>query len=160
MLTLCIPHGLQSTRLLCPWNSPGKNIGVGSHSLLQEIFPTPGLYLGLLHCSRVFTIWATREAPFLFKYAVKSQTHYSISAMPGNSLTNFRHSLPTLLPHVILIPSQWLILVIQITQKQGSYNFTPIIRNILMILFINKLNIFFFFGMEWKAWLATPTSFF
>ena len=29
------PHGMQPTRLLCPWNSPGKNTGVGSHSLLQ-----------------------------------------------------------------------------------------------------------------------------
>ena len=37
------PHGLQPARLLCPWNSPGKNTGVGSHSLLQEIFPTQGL---------------------------------------------------------------------------------------------------------------------
>ena len=27
------PHGLSSTRLFCPWNSPGKNIGVGSHPL-------------------------------------------------------------------------------------------------------------------------------
>ena len=34
------PHGLQPTRLLCPWNSPGQNTGVGSHSLLQGIFPT------------------------------------------------------------------------------------------------------------------------
>ena len=24
-------HGLQSTRLLCPWDSPGKNTGVGCH---------------------------------------------------------------------------------------------------------------------------------
>ena len=32
-------HGLQLTRLLCPQNSPGKNTGVGSHSLLQEIEP-------------------------------------------------------------------------------------------------------------------------
>ena len=28
------------TRLLCPWDSPGKNTGVGGHSLLQGIFPT------------------------------------------------------------------------------------------------------------------------
>ena len=35
------PHGLQPARLLCPWNSPGKNTGVGSHSLLQGIFPDP-----------------------------------------------------------------------------------------------------------------------
>ena len=31
------PHGLQPTRLLCPWNSPGKNIGVGCHFLLQVV---------------------------------------------------------------------------------------------------------------------------
>ena len=34
------PRGLQTARLLCPWNSPGKNTGVGSHFLLQGIFPT------------------------------------------------------------------------------------------------------------------------
>ena len=37
----------QSTRLPCPWNSPSKNTGVGSRSLLQGIFPTQGLNLGL-----------------------------------------------------------------------------------------------------------------
>ena len=31
------PHGLQPTRLLCPWDSPGKNTGVGCHFLLQCI---------------------------------------------------------------------------------------------------------------------------
>ena len=29
------PHGLQPTRLLRPWDSPGKNTGVGCHFLLQ-----------------------------------------------------------------------------------------------------------------------------
>ena len=29
------PHRRQSTRLRCPWDSPGKNIGVGCHFLLQ-----------------------------------------------------------------------------------------------------------------------------
>ena len=29
------PHGLQPTRLLCPWDSPGKHTGVGCHFLLQ-----------------------------------------------------------------------------------------------------------------------------
>ena len=28
--------------LLCPWNSPGKNTGVGCHALLQGVFPTQG----------------------------------------------------------------------------------------------------------------------
>ena len=34
--------------LLCPWNSPGKNIGVGCHSLLQGIFPNQGSNPALL----------------------------------------------------------------------------------------------------------------
>ena len=38
------PHGPSQ------WNSPGQNTGVGSLSLLQEIFPTQGLNRGLLHC--------------------------------------------------------------------------------------------------------------
>ena len=29
------PHRQQPTRLLCPWDSPGENTGVGSHFLLQ-----------------------------------------------------------------------------------------------------------------------------
>ena len=37
-------------KLLCPWNSPGKNIGVGCHFLLQEIFPTQGSNPSHLHC--------------------------------------------------------------------------------------------------------------
>ena len=32
---------------LCSWNSPGKNTGVGNHSLLKRIFPTQGLNPGL-----------------------------------------------------------------------------------------------------------------
>ena len=37
------PYGLLTTRLLSPWDSPGKNTGVGCQALLQEIFPTQGL---------------------------------------------------------------------------------------------------------------------
>ena len=35
-LTLCNPYGLQPTRVLCPWDFPGKNTGVGCHCLLRE----------------------------------------------------------------------------------------------------------------------------
>ena len=34
------PHGLQYARLFCPWDSPGKNTGVGCHFLLWGIFLT------------------------------------------------------------------------------------------------------------------------
>ena len=37
------PYGPQPTRLLCPWNFPGKSTGVGCHFLLQGIFLTQGL---------------------------------------------------------------------------------------------------------------------
>ena len=47
--TLCDPFGLQPTRLLCPWDSPGKDPGVGCRALLQGIFPTQGSNLGLSH---------------------------------------------------------------------------------------------------------------
>ena len=36
------PHGLQPTRLLCPWDFAGKNTRVGCHSLLQGTFSTQG----------------------------------------------------------------------------------------------------------------------
>ena len=38
-LTLCDPVDCSPTRLLCPWDSPGKNTGVGCLGLLQRIFP-------------------------------------------------------------------------------------------------------------------------
>ena len=43
------PRGLQTARLLCPQNSPGKHTRVGSHSFIQRIFPTQGSDLGFLH---------------------------------------------------------------------------------------------------------------
>ena len=46
---------LWPARLLCSWNSSGKNTEVGSCSLLQRIVPTQGLNPG-----RLFTVWATR----------------------------------------------------------------------------------------------------
>ena len=47
-------HGLYS-----PWNSLDQNIGVGSLSLLQGIFPTQGSNTGLLHCRSILYHWAT-----------------------------------------------------------------------------------------------------
>ena len=40
-------------RLLCPWDSLGKNTGEGCHSLLQGILPTQGSNPGLLHCRQI-----------------------------------------------------------------------------------------------------------
>ena len=47
------PWTVEPTRLPCPWHSPGKNTRVGSHVLLQGIFPTQELNPGLLHCRQI-----------------------------------------------------------------------------------------------------------
>jgi len=44
---------------LCPWNSPGKNIGVGCHAFLQGIFPTQGFNPCLLH----LLLWQVDSLP-------------------------------------------------------------------------------------------------
>ena len=49
-LALATPNGLLLARLLCPWDFPGKNTGVGCHFLLQGIFLTrigPGMLVFL-----------------------------------------------------------------------------------------------------------------
>ena len=64
------PHGLQPTRILYPWNFPGKNTGAGCHFLLQVIFWTQGLNLGLLHCRQILYHLSQERSspqhPFLF----------------------------------------------------------------------------------------------
>ena len=60
-LTLCNPMA-PLTRLLCPWDSPGKNTGMGCHFILHGIFPTQGLNLCLLFCRRILYHWAIWEA--------------------------------------------------------------------------------------------------
>ena len=45
-----VSDSLQPHRLYNPWNSLGQNTGLDSLSLLQGIFPTQGLNLGLPHC--------------------------------------------------------------------------------------------------------------
>ena len=50
------------SRLLRPWDFPGKITGVGSHSLLQEIFPTQGANPGLLHCRQTLYCLSHQES--------------------------------------------------------------------------------------------------
>ena len=53
-------YGLQLARLLCPWDSPGKNTGVGCHALIQVIFLTQGSNLSPVLTGRFFTTWEVR----------------------------------------------------------------------------------------------------
>lgn len=67
-LTLCL-HGLWPTRLLCPWNPPEKNTGIGYNFLLQGIFPSQGSNLSFLH-------WQSDILPL---------SHQGSPPIPGNS---------------------------------------------------------------------------
>ena len=74
-------HGLQPTRLLCPWNSPGKNTGVGSYSLFQEIFPTQESNLDLLHCRQILYHLSHQGSPFPAKFRVSSCRTFLVAQM-------------------------------------------------------------------------------
>ena len=52
-LTLCDSMDYIAHQAFCPGNSLGKNTGGDCYSLLQGIFPTQGLNLGLLHYRQV-----------------------------------------------------------------------------------------------------------
>ena len=62
------PHGVLTTRLLCPWDSPGKNTGVDCHFLLQGIFPTQGLNLCLLNCRLILDCLSHQGSPAKLMY--------------------------------------------------------------------------------------------
>ena len=47
------PHLTLCDSVICPWNSPGKNTGVGCHFLLQRIFLTQGSKPHLLHWRQI-----------------------------------------------------------------------------------------------------------
>ena len=59
------PQGLYPARLLCPWDSPGKNTGAGCHSLVQGIFPAQRLNLGLLHYRQILYRLSHQGSPMI-----------------------------------------------------------------------------------------------
>ena len=74
------PHGLSR-----PWNSPGHNIGMGSLSLLQGIFPTQGWKPGLPHCRRVLYQLSHNGSPRIREWVEWVAYHFSSgSSRPRN----------------------------------------------------------------------------
>ena len=79
-------HVLQPFRFLCPWNSPGKNTEVGSHALLQGIFLTQGLNLGLLHCKQILYHLGHEGRPHhlsRFTLLVDERRHHVLRLLPS-----------------------------------------------------------------------------
>ena len=56
--------------LYSPWNSPSQNTGMGSHSLLQGIFPTQGSSPGLPYCRQILYQLSPRGSPRILEWLV------------------------------------------------------------------------------------------
>ena len=79
------------------WNSLGKNTGVGSLSLLQEIFPTPGSNPGLLHSRWILYQLSHKGSPRIQEWVVYpffrgsswSRSRTRVSSIAGRFFTNW-----------------------------------------------------------------------
>ena len=69
----CSPPG---PRILCSWNSPGKNTGVGCHFPLQGIHLTQGLNPGLLNCRQILYHLNHQGSPKL--WYIQTMKSYSV----------------------------------------------------------------------------------
>ena len=93
-------QGLQPARHLCPQDSPGKDTGLGCHSLLQGIFPTQGSnpcllwfmhwqadslllsHLGSTHCFDYYSFMTQLKSgsvippPLLFVFKIAIAIHW------------------------------------------------------------------------------------
>ena len=63
-----------STSLLCPWDFPDKNTGVGSLSLLQGIFLIQESNQGLLHCRQLLYRRGESLSLYIYRFAIKDTT--------------------------------------------------------------------------------------
>ena len=65
---LVVSNPLWSHGLYSPWNSPGQKTGVGSLSLLQEIFPTQELNPSLLLCRQILYQLSNKGSPRILEW--------------------------------------------------------------------------------------------
>ena len=98
------PHGLCS-----PWTSPGQNTGVGSLSLLQEIFPTQGSNPDLPHCRQILYQLSHQKSPRILEWVAYPFSRGSfwprngteVSSIAGRYFTNSYQG----------NPSKWLLIL-------------------------------------------------
>ena len=77
-------------RLLCPWDSPGTNAGVGCHALLHWIFLAEGLNPSLLHLLH----WQANSLPLSHLGSLRWSPNpllYSIGEVPNILATDRFH---------------------------------------------------------------------
>ena len=134
-------HGLYA-RVLCLWNSPGKNTGVGSLFLHQGIFSTQGLNPGLWHCRVILYHLSHQGKPNHLNFLQLSGLSHACS-VPGfpwclkleftalNFQQLIKYNAPTQVPRMFLplrlcSEKPWLIIVINFFSLEGSDLTSPL----------------------------------
>ena len=128
---------LRLHRLYSPWNSPGKNTGVGDLSILQGIFPTQGLKPGLPRCRQILYQLSHKGSPRILEWVVypcssRSSWHGNqtwVSCIAGGFFTNWamRAGLSNLFYWDIvvqLLSHTWFFVTPWIAAHQASLSFT------------------------------------
>ena len=153
-------------RPLCPWGSPGKNNGVGSHFLLQGIFLTQGSNLGLLHCRHILYHLSVQFS------SVHSLSRVRLFATPSTrarqaslSITDSRSSL-RLMSIVSMMPSNHLIfccprlLLPSILPASGSFQMSQLFASggqsigVSASTSVLPMNTQDWFPLEWTGWIS------
>ena len=67
-VALCDPVDCGPSGSSVHGDSPDKNIGVGCHALLQEIFPIQGSNPGLPHCWWILCHLSHQESPYIYNF--------------------------------------------------------------------------------------------
>ena len=106
------PHGLQPTKLLRPWDFPGKSTGVGCHCLLQESvsrvgqfktppdaswphechYPEPGFRGFLAHAGK--SLFLCFKSPWLRSLCLLKSSYYFLKNQRELMRTSFHPHLP------------------------------------------------------------------
>ena len=74
--------GLWPPRLLCPWDSPGRDAGMGCHALLQGIVPTQGSNPGVPHCRRfLYQLSCQGGSSHMILYIIIKQKYICMSEL-------------------------------------------------------------------------------
>ena len=142
------PDGLYQSPL---WNSPGKNTGMDSHSLLQGIFPNQGLNPGLLHCRQILYCLSHQRSPLKAYKNLKDVLGEKKYVCKIVSIRFYNFSICLLISYMLFnvdsMDSFWLLYSI----LKFTYTLLNLIINDHWLLFL----IFYFYKYCYKECLGT-----
>ena len=141
------PYGLKPTRLLCPWDSLGKNTGVGCHFLLQTS-ECSSIPQGLYFVERPHTVWLKSLSinlrillwilPRLSKYFCKCKNQKSVQLSLSHVKFCVHVCTPTHIPFSVSLGgktccSTWLFMATSYPLNLLTYNLGQLNREISLV---------------------------